>query len=414
MSGNDNNVTTFTQRSKGYLIFLTIFLGLIAQLDQYLNLVETSISQRILTEYSMSLQDFLFWQGIYGLITMLVFFLNWGMDAFGRKKGLIILVLFMGIPALMIPLVNPTFHLFMLLYAIVIMGTLSNAWEIPMSEEAPPKSRGKYGSLVFLIGLIPLYALIGDDIAEAWGWRWCYGIMAILMVVILALMFWFREPERWEKSKLKRGRSRFNLIASLKCLTRKDVVYILVATLVYGLWNISFKMATTANQPYVMSFGYSFDQYQTFLTIGGLMTMVAAIVGAFALDRFGRNKVMLIGCVGATISYILFGTIGKAGVPIAMIMVFFFMPIILVWILVYFAEIFPTDVRGTSVGMLNIGSRLSYVAGPLLGFALLAAGLDYTGYYIIAGLFLLVPLLALLLKPYETKCKTLEEIECER
>ncbi|MBD3229556.1 MAG: MFS transporter [Candidatus Lokiarchaeota archaeon] len=350
---------------------------------------------------------------VQGIITLSVFFVNWSMDAIGRKGGLIILVLIMGIPALLIPLIGFGFHVFMLLYALIIMGTLSNAWEIPMAEESSPKKRGLYGGVVFLIGLFPLYALFGEDIAASLGWRWCYGVMGILMVVILILMYFFKEPDRWHKSKLKRGKLRFKIMNSIKSLTKRDVIYILVSTLVYGIWNRSFKLATTSAKVFFVDFLlYSPDQYQTYITIGGLLTLVAAFLSGFFMDKIGRNKVLIIGCVGATASYCLMGI---TELPIFLILIYFFMPVVLSWILVYFAEIFPTDVRGTCVGILNIGSRISYIVGPLLGWALLCfLFLPYIAYYIIAGLLMLIPLLALLTKPYETKCKTLEEIELER
>jgi MFS family permease len=226
-------------------------------------------------------------------------------------------------------------------------------------------------------------------------------------------MIFFKEPKRWHQSKLKRGNLRFKILNSIKSLNKRDVIYILVSSLVYGIWNISFKLATTSAKVFfVDALAYTPDQYQLFITIGGLMTLVAALISGLFMDKLGRNKVLIIGCVGATVSYCLMGITEW---PIFLILVYFFMPVVLAWILVYFAEIFPTDVRGTCVGLLNIGSRISYIAGPLLGWALLdILLLPYISYYAIAGLLMLVPLLSLLIRPYETKCKPLEEIELER
>jgi hypothetical protein len=42
------------------------------------------------------------------------------------------------------------------------------------------------------------------------------------------------------------------------------------------------------------------------------------------------------------------------------------------------------------------------------------APLTMQGFWLVAGLIMFVPLLALLFKPLETKRKTLEEIEVER
>jgi MFS family permease len=93
---------------------------------------------------------------------------------------------------------------------------------------------------------------------------------------------------------------------------------------------------------------------------------------------------------------------------------YFFMSMVLTWIYVYLAEIFPTEVRATSVGVCVTGARFGYVVGPLLSGVLLAMFADMAGFWIVGGLLMLIPLIALAAKPLETKGKTLEEIKAER
>jgi len=93
---------------------------------------------------------------------------------------------------------------------------------------------------------------------------------------------------------------------------------------------------------------------------------------------------------------------------------YFFMAMVLAWIYVYLAEIFPTENRATSIGVCVTGARFGYVFGPLIASALLTMFPIMDGFWIVAGLIMLVPLVALLFKPLETKGKTLEEIEVER
>ena len=77
-------------------------------------------------------------------------------------------------------------------------------------------------------------------------------------------------------------------------------------------------------------------------------------------------------------------------------------------------KIFPNEVRSTSVGVCITGARLGYVVGPLLASLLLTLFIDMSGFWIVAGLLMIIPLFTLLMKPLETKGKTLEEIEVER
>jgi len=90
------------------------------------------------------------------------------------------------------------------------------------------------------------------------------------------------------------------------------------------------------------------------------------------------------------------------------------MAIVFTWIMVYFIEVFRTEIRTTGMGIAALGSRLSYVLGPLLASVMLAAFPDMVMFWVIPGLLMIIPLFILLLKPYETKGKSLEEIQEER
>ncbi|MBA7542051.1 hypothetical protein ES705_34367 [subsurface metagenome] len=130
------------QRSGKYVAYLVVFMGLVGLLDQCLSQVEGPLIPFILEDYGITAWEFAFWQGIYGIIAFLVFFIAWFSDAHGRRKGILVLMLVLGIPALLIVFTTEgNFHWFMILYSLVILGTISNLWEIPISEEAPPQRR---------------------------------------------------------------------------------------------------------------------------------------------------------------------------------------------------------------------------------------------------------------------------------
>lgn len=153
-----------TLRSKRYQWYIVIFMGLVGFLDNNLNLMEAQVVPYILTEYNLpSNEYFAFWQGIFGIATFSVFILSWFTDAFGRKKGTLVLLLIMGIPSFLIPFFAVNIWIFFILYTILITGTVSNLWEIPVSEESPAKKRALYGGVATLISLIPLAAIVGDD-----------------------------------------------------------------------------------------------------------------------------------------------------------------------------------------------------------------------------------------------------------
>lgn len=421
------NTTKLAKRPKGYVTFVVILMGIISQLDNYLALVESAVIREMAIDlYGLDpgisviptgiLADLRGWIAIYGVIAFAVFFLSWFNDAFGRKKGLILLVLMLGIPSILLgftPAGPQSFHLALLLYSIVTMATIANTWEIPVAEEAPPEKRGLLGALAFLFGLIPVYAFVADDIAANLGWKWSFGLVAgILMVVSLVMLLgWFKETNRWLKSKEERDHKLMDIKQAFKSMNKKDCIYMLILGMVYFIWSTSFKVATLGVEDFFAFRGMitEFDDY--ILTVGGLLTMFGALAAGLIMDKLGRNKALVIGVIGATISYVFLGLTAS---PVAMWGVYFSMPMVLAWITVYFAEIFPTKTRATCMGVVVTISRAAYVVGPALSAALLIAFPDWIGYWIVGGVLMLVPLLALLIKPFESKLKTIEEIENER
>ena len=408
-------------RTKGYIIFITVFMGLVGLLDQYLSMIEVVATPYIIEEFGVSPVEFAFWQGIYGLITFAVFFVSWFSDAFGRKKGILLLMLILGVAALLIPLTAYSFHWFLILYSIVILGTLSNMWEIPIMEEAPPEKRATYGSIAFLIGLIPLYAVVGVMVAENFGWRWCYGVMFFFMLILVIIWFKMKEPERWKQAHAERQHKTLHVKAALGKLSRKDITYIIAASIVYAIWTIAYKLVITwGGYYYVTVKGLSPEVWNRILLTGAGFLLLGAISSGILMDKLGRKITLVIGCVGSIIGYFGMGlTTSGAGFyfsPIFFWMLFLFMPMILAWIMIYFAEIFPTEIRGTCVGITSTAARASYVLGPLMAALLLLLYLDTNmdGFWIAGGLFMIIPLFSLLLKPYETKGRTLEEIQEQR
>ena len=163
-------------RSKKYMIYLVSFMGLIALVDNYLSLIETTAIPKINAHFGITLDKFLLWQGIFGIVAFLVFLIGWLADLWGRKIDTLILLLLMGGSALVIGIAGASsFWIFMVFYALLILGTNVNLWTIPISEESIPKRRAFNGSMAFLIGLIPLYALVGEAIADSIGWQWMYA-----------------------------------------------------------------------------------------------------------------------------------------------------------------------------------------------------------------------------------------------
>jgi MFS family permease len=408
---NATDTTAGGERPKKYVTTVLLIMGLIAFMDNFLSQLELGVMSYMVADFGT---DPTLLIALFGFIAFAVFFVSWFTDAFGRKKGLILLVLVLGVPSALL-LITPDgpagLYPSVILYSIMTMGTLANTWEIPVAEESPAKKRGLYGAIAFLIGLIPIYALVGPRIAAAIGWKWAYGLFSIIMmcVCIPLLLYSFKETDRWLNSKKDLKEKRLSFITALKSISRKDWKYVIIFAMVYFIWGVVFKGGTLRFQLFFASFGEQEKYDKIYLIVGGLLTVVGALLSGILLDKIGRRKTLIVGCVGSIVSFVL---IGPTQSPAPLWGVFCFMPMVLAFITVYLAEIFPTKIRSTCTGVVVTLARFSYVVGPAIAF--MSNLVEWPVYWIILGLLMIIPLLALLMKPYEAMHKTLEEIETNR
>lgn len=243
-----------------------------------------------------------------------------------------------------------------------------------------------------------------------------YGIMAVLMIVLLIFWVFMQETIRWKTVHEKREK-RLGVVEAIRSLGRRDLLYVGVASLVYLMWTISFKLVTTWSGFFFTSILPDPTQFRTILTIGGLLLPISALISGILLEKVGRNFTLILGTVGSIICFIL---LGFTFMPAFFWGIFFFMAMTLAWIYAYVTEIFPTKVRSSSVGIAVTASRLGYVLAPLiaavmlLNFGLPSITGNWLFFWVVAGLFMIFPLLSFLTKPYETKGKELETIDKEK
>lgn len=220
-----------------------------------------------------------------------------------------------------------------------------------------------------------------------------------------------KETTRWKDAQEGRGEKRLGVLEALKSLGRRDVLYVGVASLVYLMWTVSFKLGTTWSGVFFTSFITS-AEWRTILTIGGLMLPISAIISGILIEKIGRNFTLVLGTLGSIICFI---GLGMTFLPIFFWGVYFFMAMVLAWIYTYVTEIFPTKVRSSSIGISVTASRLGYILAPLIAALLL---FNFPGNWLIfwgvAACFMIFPLLSFLTKPYETKGKELETIDEEK
>lgn len=405
------------ERTRQYIFYLVALMAMIAIMDQYLSFIETNAIPFLTTEFHVTSAQYSWWKAVYFIPTFFIFLLNGLTDIIGRKYSLLILIFLFGIPSAAMVFWTPSFHLYMLFFAMITFATVSNMWTIPIGEEAPAEKRAKYVSLVYGISLFPFIAILPRIIFRlGLNWRWMYGIMFLFMIPVLIMWVFMKETKRYEviKEERKLGTRKKHLYGA-GVINRCDLKYIFFSAVIWMCWLIVSMFEVYAGQFFMNIRGFSFDQWSLVLLGVLILMMVGAIIGGWAMDRMGRKSGIIIGCAGLGV---FMGLIGFTPVVVSIILIIiagFFFGFSYIWIIVYIPEIFPTDRRGTCMGWTTTVARASYVVGPSLAAIMLTVSPTMEWFWLVGGLLMIIPIvLVILFHPYETKTKELEEIEVKR
>lgn len=405
-------------RSRNYLIYMMIFMGLVAIMDQYLSTIKTTALPYILEEYSIEASSFSYMEALFLAFTFLIFLLNGLNDIIGRKLSILILILIMGIAAFGILYFTPNIYMFMAFYTLAIFATVSNMWTIPVSEESPAQKRAKYIAVVYIIGLIPLQALLPPLIINTLGlsWKWMYGVMFIFMIPLLVLWAFMKETSRYEliKTERKNG-TRKNHWFGIGVIDRQDIRYIAISATIWLAWLTYQFFYFWAGYYFMTVKGFTLGNWSIVLLISLLLAMGGGFLSGWIMDKIGRKPALILGCIGLALTLVLMGFGQGILLPIAAALTGFFTSFTYTWIVVYIPEVFPTERRGACMGWTTTIARISYVIGPLLTCYLLSVFPTMDWFWVIGGVVILIPIaIIMLFNPSETKKLELEEIETGR
>jgi MFS family permease len=292
--------------------------------------------------------------------------------------------------------------MFMTFYAVAMLTTVSNMWAIPIGEEAPAANRGKMVALVYTLGMIPLSALLPSLLIDKLGldWRWMYGVMFIMMMIGIIMWFFMKETLRYEQIKVERkAGTRKEHVFGVGVITKGDIKYIAIGALMWICWLLDQFLFFWAGYYFMEIKGLTLQQWTNGILLWAMVAMlVGGIVGGWALDKIGRKLPI--------------GFLPDSLVRIAIILGGFFIAFSYSWIVVYIPEIFPTERRGSCLGWTTTITRISYVLGPVVAAVLLTLSPKMEWFWVVTGAIMIIPAVSLMLiKPYETKNKELEEIE---
>jgi len=384
-------------------------------------------------------------------------------DRLGRKKVLLISALLFALSSVLTGW-SFSFTAFIVWRVIggVAIGLASNVSPMYIAEISPAAWRGRLVSLnqfALVVGILAAQVAnwriaerVPEHISQAtlaaswnaqYGWRWMFTAVAIPATIFLVTTPLIPESPRW---LVARGRiadagrvltrigghaySQHELQAvsqSLAVSTSKldwrafrapnirRLVWIGIALAVLQQFsgiNILFNYAEEVYR----SAGYGVNDIMFNIVVTGTINLAFTVLAMFLVDRFGRRRLMLLGCLGVGFSHLAASFAYRQGLQGTWVLVLTLCAIAcyamslapVTWVLI--TEIFPNRVRATSV---SISVAALWVASFVLTytFPLLNRSIGTSGTFLVYGSICFLGALFILFFVPETKGRSLEEIE---
>lgn len=417
------------ERSKSAILYMIIVLMFVEILDTYCTLYPTVIPSKVIAEFlsefpeNVANSTFAFCIAIASIGTYLVLLNQYLADRKGRKILLAITVFGMGISSLLLAtatnIIQYTVYLFML-----YIFFSSDIWTIYISEECPPEKRGQWNAFVLMGGiggalLLPFFrSIFITETAANWRGMTYFAIFLGIPLSILILLT-FKETQKFEEMKAQRAsgeempKLKENLKILFKSARRKELIVILIISLIAGLNYVFYRLV----EVYWSSSGMSESAVNTVIYFAAISVILGYLITGIAADKWGRKPLLyiygvlspiaiIIVVLGINFSGVLLIIIVGVGVGLAYISL---QGIRIVARLIT-VEITPTDARGTGSGLRSLIAAIGMTVGLLISSVLIYFyGFAFTFIVISLPHLLILPLTYLYLK--ETKGIDLSEVK---
>ncbi|TQM38176.1 MFS transporter [Pseudonocardia cypriaca] len=306
-------------------------------------------------------------------------------DIIGRRRTMLITVTGFSVLTLLCALApDPwTFGALRFLAGLGLGGVLPVA--IALVNEYAKVGKGGGATTVLMTGYhvgAVITALLGIIVIPALGWRAMFVIGALPALVLVPLIFRYL-PESASFLQEK-PRERHNPVAILfgggylRATIAFWVTSFMGLLLVYGL--------NTWLPEIMRSAGYELGAALALLLVLNVGAILGLLVAGQVANRIGvRPAVIAWFAAAALFLAVLSIRLPGIGVYIGVLLagVFVFSAQVLVY--AYVSQLYPATARGTAIGAASGVGRFGAISGPLIGGALLTAGIAYPwGFYVFA------------------------------
>lgn len=384
-------------------------------------------------------------------------------DKFGRKRLLVISAILFALSSIFTGWAH-SFNAFIFWRVMggVAIGLASNVSPMYIAEISPAQWRGRLVSLnqlAIVIGILaaqlvnwriaekipadPLQIVLATSWNAQYGWRWMFTAVAVPAVLFLCSAPFIPESPRWLVAQanlqtafevLRRiggqsyAQSELSVIQNslagpheragwreLFSSPGRKLLAVGAALAVLQQWsgiNILFNYA----QEVYRGAGYGVSEILFNIVITGAINLIFTIVAMLLVDRFGRRRLMIFGCIAIGASHLAAGAAYHLHAQGTWVLILTLCAVAcyamslapVTWVLI--TEIFPNRIRASAV---SISVAILWVASFLLTytFPLINRSLGTSGAFLIYAGICLAGAAFVSITVQETKGRSLEGLE---
>jgi MFS transporter, AAHS family, benzoate transport protein len=311
-------------------------------------------------------------------------------DVIGRRKTMLLTVVGFSVLTLLCAAApDPwTFGGLRLLAGLGLGGVLPVA--IALVNEYAGAGKGGSATTVLMTGYhvgAVLTALLGIVVIPALGWQAMFVIGALPALVLVPLIVrYLPESEAFLREKAAGGRSAAER-NPVTILFRGGFLRATIAFWVSSFMGLLLVYGLNTWLPEIMrSAGYELGAALALLLVLNVGAILGLLVAGQVANRIGTRPAVLAWFSAAALFLALLSIrLPGIGVYVGVLLagVFVFSSQVLVY--AYVSQLYPAAARGTAIGAASGVGRLGAITGPLIGGALLSAGIAYPwGFYVFA------------------------------
>ncbi|HEY4421175.1 MAG TPA: aromatic acid/H+ symport family MFS transporter [Pseudonocardia sp.] len=312
-------------------------------------------------------------------------------DIIGRRRTMLLTVVAFSVLTLLCAFApNPwIFGLLRFLAGLGLGGVLPVA--IALVNEYAHQGRAGSATTTLMTGYhvgAVVTSLLGIAVIPALGWRAMFVIGALPALVLVPLILrYLPESESFLQERASGGRSDRER-NPLTILFRGGYLRATIAFWVTSFMGLLLVYGLNTWLPEIMrSAGYDLGAALALLLVLNVGAIVGLLVAGQVANRIGtRTSTIAWFTLAALFLALLSIRLPGIGVYVSVLLagVFVFSAQVLVY--AYVSQFYPAAARGTAIGAASGIGRLGAITGPLIGGALLTAGIAYPwGFYIFAA-----------------------------